>query len=224
MDKSPVISAVIYGRVAPDKEQSDKIREYLSKKYGAETELAFKYDGSIARGFRLEAEGGPISGKEVYDRTREGMFSRLQRELEEMDFSRGDVVSMVKCAIDDFDKGVISEEVGYVVSVGDGIAGVSGLEGAAYGEILVFSSGVKGMVLDLKKDRIGCVLFGDDEDIVEGSKVVRTGKCAGVPVGEEFLSRVIDPLGSPVDGKGKITAKGYLPVENPAPGIIDRQP
>ena len=116
------------------------------------------------------------------------------------------------------------EEVGSVLTVGDEIATVSGLEHAAYGEILQFSSGVKGMVQDLRPDRVGCILFGGSEAIESGSIVRRTGKPAGIPVGDGFLGRVVDALGMPIDGQGDIPSEGYLPIESPAPGIIDRQP
>ena len=111
-----------------------------------------------------------------------------------------------------------------VLTVGDEIATVSGLEHAAYGEILQFSSGVKGMVQDLRPDRVGCILFGGSEAIESGSIVRRTGKTAGIPVGDGFLGRVVDALGMPIDGQGDIPSEGYLPIESPAPGIIDRQP
>lgn len=110
------------------------------------------------------------------------------------------------------------------MTVGDGIATVSGLEHATYGEILIFSSGIRGMVQELNRDEIGCILFGDDQNILEGSAVRRTGRTAGIPVGEEYMGRVIDALGNPIDGKGKIHPEDYRPVETPAPGIIHRQP
>ena len=118
----------------------------------------------------------------------------------------------------------MAEEVGTVITVGDGIAEVSGLQNATYGETLLFSGGIRGMVQDMRDDEIGCILFGDDEEISAGSTVRRTGKTAGVPVGEEFIGRVIDALGTPIDGAGPIAASGYRAVEHPAPGIIDRQP
>ena len=111
-----------------------------------------------------------------------------------------------------------------MLTVGDGIATISGLEDAEYGEILLFECGIKGMILDLKEDEIGCVIFGDESEITEGSMVRRTKKVAGIPVGEAFMGRVINALGEPVDGKGPITQEDYYPIENPAPGIIDRQP
>ena len=130
----------------------------------------------------------------------------------------------MKEAVEDFTPSAEAEETGTVLTVGDEIAVVSGLEHAAYGEILLFSSGVKGMVQDLRHNEIGCVLFGGDAEITEGSLVRRSGKTAGIPVGDGFLGRVVDALGTPIDGKGDISAEGYRPIECPAPGIIDRQP
>ncbi|MCD8365056.1 MAG: F0F1 ATP synthase subunit alpha [Clostridiales bacterium] len=118
----------------------------------------------------------------------------------------------------------VEENVGEVLTVGDGIATVSGLEYAEYGEILIFSSGIRGMVQDLKQDSIGCILFGDDREIMAGSPVRRTRRTAGVPVGDDFQGRIIDALGNPIDGKGPISSQEYRPVEAAAPGIIDRQP
>ena len=106
----------------------------------------------------------------------------------------------------------------------DGIAYVSGLEHASYGEILLFEGGIRGMVQDLKEDHIGCILFGDYEAVRAGDAVRRTGKTAGIGAGDAYLGRVVDALGAPIDGKGPITADAYRPIENPAPGIIDRQP
>lgn len=114
-------------------------------------------------------------------------------------------------------------ESGTVLSVGDGIATVSGLPRAFYGEILIFADGTRGMVLDLREEDLACVLFGDDRNIVSGSPVRRTKRVAGIPVGEKFLGRVVDALGTPIDGKGEIESAGYLPIENDAPSIIDRQ-
>lgn len=110
-----------------------------------------------------------------------------------------------------------------MIWVGDGIANIDGIDHAAYGEIIVFDCGVKGMVQDIRRDEIGCILFGRDVEIREGSGAARTGKRAGVPVGDGFLGRVIDALGAPIDGAGAIKEEGYMPVEQPAPTIIDRK-
>lgn len=134
-----------------------------------------------------------------------------------------DVISLMKESVWQWRAQAFKEEEGEVLTVGDGIALVSGMDSVFYGEILIFSAGIRGMVQDLRADHIGCVLFGDDREIEAGTKVRRTGRVAGVPVGEAFLGRVVDALGSPIDGLGDIVATGYLPVENEAPGIIDRE-
>ena len=113
--------------------------------------------------------------------------------------------------------------MGKVVRVGDGIATIYGMNHAMYGEIVVFDSGVKGMVQDIKENQIGCILFGQDSEIHEGSTAVRTHKRAGVPVGEGFIGRIVNALGEPIDGKGEIQSDDYRPVEEPAPSIVDRQ-
>ncbi len=137
---------------------------------------------------------------------------------------KGEIISLMKEALENVTFDADEKEVGHVISVGDGIACVEGIENARFGEILIFSCGVKGMVQDLKREYIGCILFGDDTEISEGSTVRRTHKTAGVPVGTEFLGRIVDSLGNPLDGKGKIHFEDYRPIESPAPGIIDRQP
>ena len=151
-------------------------------------------------------------------------LDQLKKMLEGIIVQEGDIIPLMKDAIDNWVPAEDERGVGTVLTVGDGIATVSGLEGVTYGEILVFSDGIRGMVQDLKRGEIGCILFGDDENISEGSTVRRTGKTAGVPVGNDFIGRVIGPLGNPIDGEGRIKADGYRPIETPAPGIIDRQP
>lgn len=136
----------------------------------------------------------------------------------------GDIIPLMQEAVSNWTPSEMEQGIGTVLTVGDGIATVGGLENATYGEILIFSNGIRGMVQDLRRREIGCILFGVEQDICEGSIVKRTGKTAGVPVGDEFLGRVIDALGNPIDGLGKIHEEGYRPVESPAPGIIDRQP
>lgn len=136
--------------------------------------------------------------------------------------TEGDIIPLMRESLDEWQPSDKPEETGTVETVGDGIATVSGLPDVAYGEILIFDGGIRGMVQNMGRREIGCILFGDDGEIVEGSSVHRTGKTAGIPVGDEFVGRVIDSLGNPIDGGGKIHADDYLPVESPAPGIIDR--
>ena len=134
-----------------------------------------------------------------------------------------EIVSILKEKITDFNFKADSEEFGTVIWVGDGIATIYGMEHVMYGEIVVFDNGVKGMVQDLKRNEVGCILFGSEVGIHEGTKVKRTYKKAGVPVGKNFIGRIVNSLGEAIDGKGDIEADGFRPVENEAPGIIDRK-
>ena len=135
-----------------------------------------------------------------------------------------EIISILKEEIENYDEICKAMETGRVISsVGDGIATIYGLDHAMYGEIVVFENGLKGMVQDIKEDSIGCILFGKDTGIRENTKVVRTKKKAGIPVGDGFVGRIIDPLGAPIDGKGEIKEDDYRPVEQEAPGIIERK-
>ena len=138
--------------------------------------------------------------------------------------SSQDIISIIKSEIEDYDSRVAEEqEVGTVIWVGDGIAIVYGIDHAMYGEIVIFENGSKGMVQDIRKNEIGCILFGKDTEISEGTRVRRTKRMAGVPVGHQFLGRVVNALGEPIDGLGPVQEEGYRPVEEPAPGIVDRK-
>ena len=134
-----------------------------------------------------------------------------------------EIISILKSEIENFDEISKDSEVGTVVTVGDGIATIYGIDHAMYGEIVTFENGLKGIVQDIQKDEIGCILFGSDTGIKEGTKVARTKKKAGIPVGDKFIGRVINALGAPIDGAGEIEADDYRPIENEAPGIIDRK-
>lgn len=134
-----------------------------------------------------------------------------------------EIISILKNEIENFDTISKNSEVGTVIAVGDGIATVYGIDHAMYGEIVTFENGLKGMVQDIQKDAVGCILFGHDTEIREGTKVSRTGKKAGVPVGDKYIGRVVNSLGAPIDGRGEIPADGYRPIEQEAPGIIDRK-
>ena len=138
-------------------------------------------------------------------------------------FNSDEIISILKEEIENFDSISKDGEVGTVVSVGDGLATIYGIDHAMYGEIVTFETGEKGMVQDIKKDEIGVILFGSDREIREGTKVTRTGKKAGVPVGDQYLGRVVNALGDAIDGLGKIESDDYYPVEHEAPGIVDRK-
>ena len=134
-----------------------------------------------------------------------------------------EIISILKEEIKNYDEISKDQEVGTVISVGDGIATVYGIDHAMYGQVVTFENGLKGMVQDVRANSMGCILFGKDIGIKEGTKVARTGKQAGIPVGDKFIGRIVNALGEPIDGKGEIQAEEYRPIENPAPGIIDRK-
>ena len=209
--------AVLRGSRRPDAEQEKRFAEFLLRTYGREIPLTFEED-KMLNGFTLTV------GTDVYDWSLKSRLRQFEEKLKALKSGSDSVIPLMKEAVEDFTPSAEAEETGTVLTVGDEIAVVSGLEHAAYGEILLFSSGVKGMVQDLRHNEIGCVLFGDDAEITEGSLVRRSGKTAGIPVGDGFLGRVVDALGTPIDGKGDISAEGYRPIECPAPGIVDRQP
>ncbi len=230
-----VLECYIYAAVEPSAEQISGFKDFLANKYkNREIELEFKMDKTIGKGFKL------IAGDDIYDWTEVGRFAQFKDFMEGIrtggtfsgdgryDISRPaedvpDLVTLIKSSIEEWSLAPIAEEEGHVSSVGDGIVVAKGLESVEYGEIVIFDSGVKGMVQDLRSDEVGIILFGSDDDVSEGSRVRRTKKTAGVPVGEDFLGRVVDSLGNPIDGKGPINADGYRPIETPAPGIVKRQ-
>lgn len=137
--------------------------------------------------------------------------------------SATDIISIIQGEIENINWDEESRETGEVIWVGDGIVTVYGIDHAMYGEIVAFENGVKGMVQDVRQNEIGIILFGRDTGIKEGTKVVRTKKKAGIPVGDAFVGRVINALGEPIDGSGDVKEDDYRPIEQEAPGIIDRQ-
>ncbi len=141
-----------------------------------------------------------------------------------MELRASEISAILKDKIANFDQQTETAEIGTVLSVGDGVARVSGLDNVQAGEMVEFADGTKGMALNLEQDNIGIVIFGEDRNVAEGGLVKRTKKIVQVPVGKELLGRVVNALGEPIDGKGPIKAKEFLPVERMAPGIVDRQP
>ena len=210
--------AYLYAALPPTKEQEERFLAFLKERYHEEFTLEYRESKAYPGGFRLEV------GAEVFDWSLSGRFRQLKDALMQAIGESGDIIPLLRTRLDEWTPKAIAEEIGTVLSVGDGIAEVSGLEHAEYGEILLFSAGIRGMVLNLKRESVGCILFGDESAVSEGSAVRRTKRRAGMPVGERFLGRVVGALGDPVDGMGEIMAEGYRPVEAPAPPIIDRQP
>lgn len=138
--------------------------------------------------------------------------------------SSDEIISILKEEIENFDMVTKEQETGTVISVGDGITTVYGIDHAMYGEIVIFENGVKGMVQDIRRNEIGCIVFGKDTGIHEGTKVTRTKRQAGVSVSDGFLGRVVNALGAPIDGKGEIPEGVFRPIEKEAPSIVDRKP
>lgn len=209
---------------APDEQQFAGIRTFLEQKYpGRVLNIQKRENPSLGSGFILRA------GTEEYDWSQDGRRRLLEEKLSALNVTGTEsllaekgIISILKGSLEDVD--IESQEIGVVRRVGDGIAYIDGVDHAMYGEILIFENGLKGMVQDIRKDEIGCILFGKETEIREGTKAVRTGRMAGIPVGEGFIGRVVDALGAPLDGKGPIEAFDYRPVEEPAPGITDRSP
>ncbi len=207
----------------PTEKQLVGIKNFLKKEFkNEEIQIEMKKDPSIRSGFILRV------GTKEYDWSEQGRIDQLKQKVSKSvssagnEFSQDSIISILKSSIEDFELEAKNKEIGIVKFVGDGIVTVSGIDHACYGEIVMFDCGVKGMVQDIRRDEIGIILFGKDTEIHEGSRVVRTGKMAGIPVGEKFLGRVVDALGAPVDGKGVIEEDDYRPIENPAPSIVDR--
>ena len=202
----------------PDETQEKRLNAFLCKRYGEGAELIWVEDHTLENGFRLE------SGDDVYDWSPQGRLEQLAGRLKAVDVSEQNVIPLLRDTLESWTPKALVHTTGKVLTVEDGIATVSGMPDAFYGEILLFEGGIRGMVQNLDRDEIGCILFDDDAAIQQGSKVSRTGRVAGIPAGDNFMGRVVDALGSPIDGLGPIEADGYRPIEAPAPDIISRQP
>lgn len=214
--------AVLVYVTKPSDEQLAGMKKFLEKEFhNPDIELVMEEDASLKSGFILRV------GTKEYDWSERGRIEQLTEKLssavENKTASEEGIISILKAKIEDFELEAKNKEIGVVNWVGDGIANVDGIDHAFYGEIVIFDCGVKGMVQDVRRDEIGVILFGRDTEIKEGSRVARTGKMAGVSVGDAYKGRVIDALGNPIDGKGEIKADGFRPIETPAPGIVERK-
>lgn len=221
-EKEPLNCVLEYVTEPTDK-QSDGIIRFLKEKYpGRVLNLTKKQNADLGNGFVLRA------GSEEYDWSMKGRAALLKKRIDSMELSGKDsllvqkgIISILKDSLENIE--VSGNEVGIVNSIGDGIVYVDGIDHAMYGEIVIFENGQKAMVQDVREDEVGCILFDDEEEIEEGTKVVRSGRMAGIPVGDEFIGRVVNALGVSIDGKGEISASDYRPIEQPAPGIVDRK-
>ncbi len=212
------LSALLRSAKEPTREQLARFEAYLREHYKREVPVSWEMDPEVPVGFRMQV------GSDVYDWTPQGTFRQFRDHLLNVREGENDILPLMQEAVDNWRPSAEPEEMGEVLAVDSEVATISGLAHARYGEILTFPSGVKGMIQDLRKDDLSCVLFADSGEVAAGDMVRRTHKTAGMPVGDGFLGRVIDALGVPIDGKGHIDPDGYRPIENPAPGILDRQP
>ena len=212
------LTARLLSACPPDAAQKAKLEDVLAKRYGRPVALSWQEDKTASGGFRIEI------GSEVIDWTAEGRLGQLKERLAALKTGGQSVIPLIRDTVRDWVPEISAREVGSVLSVADGIAYVDGLENAAYGEILLFESGIRGMVQELRGHRIGCILFGRVEEVSEGSAGYRTGRTAGIGVSDAMIGRVVDALGAPIDDAGDIPVDAYRMIESPAPGIIDRQP
>ncbi len=212
--------ATLYCVTPPSEAQLARMKAFLAREEGdPDVEITVEIELSLVSGFILRTEG------KIYDWSMYGRVEQLRGALGVVHGRRPKktVANLKKC-LEEFALASGEKEYGTVSFVGDGIAVVTGLDHACYGEIVTFACGVKGMVMDIRRDEIGVILFGRDTEIFEGSQVTRTCRMAGMPVGDSFIGRIVDALGNPIDGQGEIVSSDFRPLENPAPGIMDRQP
>lgn len=221
--KNNIATATVTCVTEPSDEQLDGLKAFVCKETGAaDAKIELVKDPSIIGGFIIQV------GNKQYDRSLKSKLSSIKEEVTKQarksnDVNAEDVIAVLKKDIKDYKFATEGEEIGSVITVGDGIATIHGLDHAMYGEIVVFECGVKGMIQDIKKNSVGCILFGSASEIYEGSKVKRTHKKAGVPVGDAFIGRIVNALGEPIDGKGDIPADDYRLVEQSAPSIVERK-
>ncbi len=211
------MKAILYSVKKPSEDILNKFKIFLNEKYGELDLLWEKAD--LKNGFKL------VVGDDVYYWDPNSKLDQLKQEWNKVKNTKSDnIIPLLQDSLDKWTPSALANEVGRVLSVGDGIAKVAGLKQVKYGEILLFTDNIRGMVLDLKKDYISCILFGDDRNIIQGSVVKRTGREAGIPVGDNYLGRVVNALGNPIDELGPIEAKEFRPLEQSAPSIMERSP
>ena len=205
-----IVKADLRAARTPREEDLDRIKKEVCKLYDAtEVILNVTVDDSLLSGYVLQI------GDRVFDNSGRHAIDQMMADKPSL--------ATLKTRVEDYKPAATSEEGGVVVSSADGIVEVEGMDRAVYGEIVTFENGAKGMVESVEPGRLGIMLFDGAETVGVGTMVTRSGKRAGIPVGEGFLGRVIDPLGEPIDGKGPVEAVGYNPIEKQAPGILERQ-
>jgi len=220
-EESNILKVEIQCITPPNEVQLEKLKEFFLAEYKADDiDFIIKKDLSVVGGFNI------FVGDENYDWSTLGRIRQLRKSFQALkkEYDPKEIVSLLREDIGSFELHAGHQQVGFVTTVGDGIAFIEGLHEVEYGEIVLFDCGVKGLVQDIRSDGLnGVILFGDDAEIFEGSRVVRTRRTAGIPISTKILGRVIDPLGKPVDDGGDIGAKEYFPIERKAPGIMERE-
>lgn len=232
LEQQGSIRAVVrYVTPLTELQQAD-LRKFIMDKFMKEdVAVEYRHDPDIIGGFILNA--GDIEYDKSYRTSlrlmKESLHSKAAEYTENagedkiVSESMGDIISVLKTEVKDFDVKTGATETGFITRLGDGIARVQGMNSVMYGELVEFETGIRGIVQSLEEKTAGVVLLGDDHGLTEGSSVVRTGKRAGIGVSDELLGRVVDALGSPIDGLGSISAEDYFPIEREAPGVIERK-
>ena len=207
---SEILKAYLHSARTPAEDAVERIRTQLKKQYGAaEVELTVSVEPDLISGYVLQV------GDRVFDNSGKSALAAITADAPSL--------AVMQTRVEDYKPAATTAEGGTVISAADGVVDVKGMDQAVYGEIVTFDNGAKGMVESVEPDHLGIMLFDKIEEVGVGTLVTRSGKRAGIPVGDGFLGRVISPLGEPIDGKGPIEAEGYNPIEKQAPGILERQ-
>ena len=207
---SEILKAYLHCARTPAEDAVERIRTQLKKQYGAaEVELTVSVEPDLISGYVLQVGG------RVFDNSGKSALAAITADAPSL--------AVMQTRVEDYKPAATTAEGGTVISAADGVVDVKGMDQAVYGEIVTFDNGAKGMVESVEPDHLGIMLFDKIEEVGVGTLVTRSGKRAGIPVGDGFLGRVIDPLGEPIDGKGPVEAEGYNPIEKQAPGILERQ-
>ena len=207
---SEILKAYLHCARTPAEDAVERIRTQLKKQYGAaEVELTVSVEPDLISGYVLQVGG------RVFDNSGKSALAAITADAPSL--------AVMQTRVEDYKPAATTAEGGTVISAADGVVDVKGMDQAVYGEIVTFDNGAKGMVESVEHDHLGIMLFDKIEEVGVGTLVTRSGKRAGIPVGDGFLGRVISPLGEPIDGKGPIEAEGYNPIEKQAPGILERQ-
>ena len=210
-DHNRILKATLTYASRPEEEHLQEMKARLKQLYQAtEVVLEERQDSSLLCGYTLRI------GDEIFENAAKYALAALRRE----DYTG---LASLRTRVEDFTAGATDTEGGMVHAIADGVAVITGMSQAVYGEIVTFETGAKGMIQSIEPDHLGCVLFDGDDQVSAGTLVRRTGKRAGIPVGDAFLGRIVDALGQPIDGMGPIAESDYFPMEREAPGILERQ-